>query len=358
MASADFNGDGKSDLAVGVPYDNYGALSNVGAVNLLYGADTGLTATGSLIWNDPSPSTNAHAGWSLAAGYLNDNPYGDLAIGSPLDNSGDGTVFVDYDFTLAGDLHELGSYSGGYYGWSVALATFASDAYENAFVAGMPFADDGSVNDAGAVDGPEGELFPEDMGEISETADHFGWAVATGDFNGDDYDLVVIGVPDEDFTAFVPNAGTVLICDAYEVDGYACLSYEQWNQNSIGVDDIAEAGDQFGYAFAVGADVPGGRESDPRGNRGLAVDPTGALAGAASNHERSPAARVSLTNLERINTAPPGHDARADAGQAALGFVPSPRRVVLRTQQATPAADGLQVEGILPPLFADEISLS
>jgi hypothetical protein len=44
---ADFNGDTFADLAVGVPFEDVGAIAGAGAVNVLYGAAGGLTGTGS-----------------------------------------------------------------------------------------------------------------------------------------------------------------------------------------------------------------------------------------------------------------------------------------------------------------------
>src|SRR6476620_3661770 len=42
----DFNGDGRDDLAVGVPSESVGSASEAGAVNVLYGGAGGLSATG------------------------------------------------------------------------------------------------------------------------------------------------------------------------------------------------------------------------------------------------------------------------------------------------------------------------
>ena len=42
----DFNGDGFADLAVGVPGENVGSLGDAGAVHVMYGSGSGLSATG------------------------------------------------------------------------------------------------------------------------------------------------------------------------------------------------------------------------------------------------------------------------------------------------------------------------
>ena len=41
----DFNGDGYADLAIGVPAEDVGTLLNAGAVNVIYGSSSGLSAT-------------------------------------------------------------------------------------------------------------------------------------------------------------------------------------------------------------------------------------------------------------------------------------------------------------------------
>ena len=42
---SDFNNDGFADLAVGVPYEDVGAVIDAGAVNVLYGSAEGLQAS-------------------------------------------------------------------------------------------------------------------------------------------------------------------------------------------------------------------------------------------------------------------------------------------------------------------------
>jgi hypothetical protein len=41
----DFNGDGFADLAIGVPEEDTGGAEDAGAVNVIYGSASGLTAT-------------------------------------------------------------------------------------------------------------------------------------------------------------------------------------------------------------------------------------------------------------------------------------------------------------------------
>jgi hypothetical protein len=54
VTMADFNGDGERDLAVGVPDENLGTISNAGAVDVLDGGTAGLAGTGSVQWTQDS----------------------------------------------------------------------------------------------------------------------------------------------------------------------------------------------------------------------------------------------------------------------------------------------------------------
>ena len=52
--SGDFNGDGRDDLAVGVPSEAVGSLSDAGAVNVIYGSASRLTANDNQFWHQDS----------------------------------------------------------------------------------------------------------------------------------------------------------------------------------------------------------------------------------------------------------------------------------------------------------------
>ena len=56
---ADFNGDGFTDLAVGVPFEDQ-AATNDGAVNVIYGGLGGLPAPGNEVWSQGSEGITGH----------------------------------------------------------------------------------------------------------------------------------------------------------------------------------------------------------------------------------------------------------------------------------------------------------
>lgn len=84
--SGDFNGDGYDDVAVGVSGEAVGSVPEAGAVNVIYGSASRLTADGDQFWQQDSSGIADAAeesdrfGDSLTAGDLN-NGHDDLAVG-------------------------------------------------------------------------------------------------------------------------------------------------------------------------------------------------------------------------------------------------------------------------------------
>src|SRR5262245_45765207 len=89
VAKGDFNGDGFADLAVGSPFENVSNVDDAGAVHVLYGSASGLTATNNQLWSEaviPSgsgPEPSDQFGTALASGDFNGDGYSDIAIGVP-----------------------------------------------------------------------------------------------------------------------------------------------------------------------------------------------------------------------------------------------------------------------------------
>ena len=68
LAAGDFNGDGRADLAVGVHAEDVGGVAVAGAVNVLYGTASGLSASGNQLWHQNSPGVEEDDRFGRALG--------------------------------------------------------------------------------------------------------------------------------------------------------------------------------------------------------------------------------------------------------------------------------------------------
>ena len=238
VAAGDFNNDGYSDLAIGAPDEDVGPSVDAGAVSVIYGSQFGLSATLKIpdqFWHQNSANvegfvdTSEHFGTALGAGDFNNDGFDDLAIGSPLDYvdsiGGAGSVNILYGgssgLSATGipdqfwhqnsanveDTIEFGDH----FGASLTTGHFNDDDYADLAV-GVPDEDINGKANAGSVNViygsslglsatavPDKRFFQDSPGVegISDSGDHFGVAVASGDFNGDGTDDLAIGVVDE-----------------------------------------------------------------------------------------------------------------------------------------------------------------
>jgi hypothetical protein len=284
LAAGDFNNDGFTDLAVGVPGEDVGRIRDAGAVNVIYGSATGLTSIGDDIWDQNRPGisgaseTSDSFGSVLAAGDFNNDGRDDLAIGVPRENIGRmrdaGAVNVIYGavggLTSAGDemWHQNtggirgASEIGDRFGSALAAGDFNGDAVDDLAV-GVPGEDLGTTRNAGAVNVIYGnargltsignDIWHQNIRGIrgvAEAGDQFGWVVGTGDFDNDGTDDLAVGVPGED-VGTIRNAGAVNVIYGAAA-GLTTVGDDIWDQNSPGINGVAESGDSFGAALAVG----------------------------------------------------------------------------------------------------------
>jgi hypothetical protein len=280
---ADFNHDGFADLAVGVPQDQPGGLA--GAVNVLYGSASGLSGSGSQYFTQNTPGVASSAetpdtfGAALAAGDFDHDGFADLAVGAPGEGVGDITFAgaVNVLYGSAGGLS--GSGSGSQYftqntsgvassaenndrlGFSLAAGDFNHDGFADLAV-GAPFEGLGSIIDAGAVillygladglSGASGPLLTQDtlgVANSAEAEDHFGYALAAGDFDQDGFADLAVGVRDED-VGDITFAGAVNVLYG-SAGGFSGTGSQFFTQETPGVGGSAENNDLFGFALAA-----------------------------------------------------------------------------------------------------------
>jgi len=315
LASGDFNGDGRDDVAVGVREDlDGGGHDNFGAVNVLYGSPAGLTGTGAQFFSQDTPGVPgaAEAGdafsAALGAGDFDGDGRDDLAVGVPGEDfaGGDGAGVVAILPGSAGGLTATGSVnfhqdtpgvpgvaddSEGF-GGELASGRFNAGKRDDLAI-GAP-SDDGKGLSAGSVTVLLGRAaglrvagaraFTQDTPRIKEHAeggDLFGRTLAAGDFNRDRRDDLAIGVPDEDRPAGTNNNEGVVHVLLGGRKGLRRKHNKLFHQDSPGVATPVETGDRFGSGLASGR-FDGGRFHDLA--IGVSSEDLGALEGAGAIH--------------------------------------------------------------------------
>jgi hypothetical protein len=195
-----------------------GGLANVGAVAVLYGTAAGLQADApdDQLWSQDSTgvqdSNEAQdiLGTALGAGDFNGDGFSDLAMGAPGEDVG---TVAD-----AGATNVL-------YGSATGLQ----------------------------ADAPDDQLWSQDstgVQDACEPEDLFGFTLGAGDYDGDGLADLVAGVYLEDVGTVV-DAGSASVMYGSTAGLQADAPDDQfWNQDSPGVEDSAEASDQFGWALA------------------------------------------------------------------------------------------------------------
>ena len=253
LATGDLGGDGRDDLAIGVPYDG------PGAVNVLFGGDAGLTAAGDVLWSQDARGVpdageaGDRFGAALAVGGLGGGLRDDLAIGAPGEAIGDqaaaGAVTVLFDGATARQLHEstpsvAGTLrAGNEFGSSLAV-TGGSAPWLGV---SAPGEDAGAVGDAGGVialpvsggvlTASASRLLTQattGVPDSAEPGDRFGSRLASFGMG------LAAGTPGEDVGSYA-NAGTLTVLPFAGADGAVA-----WHQNSPGVPGNVAAGDELG----------------------------------------------------------------------------------------------------------------
>jgi len=221
LAAANFGGTYHADLAIGVPFESVGTVPQAGAVNVVYGTDGGLQAVGAQLWHQDIDGVEDQAepydlfGSALTAGYFNSDTFADLAAGAYWETVG--------SVVHAGAVNVIHGSQGG-----LSQNVIADQLWYQDIVG---------------------------TSERSEAEDGFGRTLSAGDFDGDGrWDELVVGVPSEDLGGLragvvIENAGVVHVLRGGPSGLGGLPGNQLWHQNVAGIEDIADANDQFGSAL-------------------------------------------------------------------------------------------------------------
>jgi hypothetical protein len=273
----DFNGDGFSDLAAGVPEESLETSRRQGAVSVIYGSAPGLSSSGNQIWTQDSSGILDSAeygdtfGSAIGWADVNGDGYDDLAVGTPherLAREDAGAVNVVYGsasgLTSAGNqfwnqdsagvLDQVET--GDLFGTSLVARDFDADGFGDLAIG---IIGENAPKGGGAVQviygtsaglSADRNQFWRQLRGKPQKFDRFGEALAAGDFDNDGYPDLAIGADQED-VGHVDDAGAVTILYS-SASGLVADGSQYWTQASAGILDDPEPEEWLGRSLTVG----------------------------------------------------------------------------------------------------------
>ena len=264
VAKGYFNADRFLDLAVGAPGETVGGAANTGAVSVFYGSASGLVQSTHATIMQGNAEANDRFGAALDSGDFNADGVTDLAVGVPGEGIGSAAsagvveIFLGSGAGISGalfqQLQQSNPEANDRFGAELATARYNDDSVVDLAV-GAPGEGVGSAAGAGTVAlhysvggrlaSPGASIYQ----ASPETNDGFGFALAGGSFDGiSPFDLAV-GAPGETVhSAATAGAVDIFTGTAGGISGTNPREFYQGGAAASG----AEAGDRFGASLAAG----------------------------------------------------------------------------------------------------------
>jgi hypothetical protein len=304
LAAGNFGGSAHADLAAGFPDEDHPGGTSAGAVGVVYGSPAGLTVpftsedpantdTGPQFWTQTGSleevsEAGDNFGRVLDAGNLGRSNQADLVIGVPGESvgvtAGAGAVNIVYgssdgltnlkDQIWTQDsegVQDVSEESDGF-GSALAIGNFGKGGkndlavdvfFEDGLKAFVPGAVAVLYGTSAGIRANGNQLWSQDspgIPDAGEVLDLWGFSLAAGNVGKSGEADLIVGTPLE--TPGSTNFGTVCpgprgcagqITVIYgSSGGLKSAGAKVFNQNSSGVADSAEAGDEFGLAVAAG----------------------------------------------------------------------------------------------------------
>jgi len=286
LAAGDFDNDGYDDLAIGAPGEDIvvgtiGVVDDGGAVFTLYGSATGLSTARAQYFDQnvsgmaDSAQDDDHFGAELAVGDFDGDDRADLAIGVPGEDTSAGGVHILYGaapgLTVTGNVfvnQDTGSIPDtaedyDYFGYALASGDFDADGFDDLAI-GVPGETYGVIASGGEVEVLQGGagglststdvavLFGDAPGLVPPATAWFGWALVVGHFDLAPGDDLAVGMPLINMGHGPAEGAVAVFYGTQSLGGLTAVGDQLWHQDSPGVPDGGEQGDEWGEVLAAG----------------------------------------------------------------------------------------------------------